>query len=57
MNAPTQLHLMVLVDAVEHMANLLAQSDVVLSEIDERKINIAIEAARETRENGEQNYC
>ena len=57
MNVPTKLHLLILVDAVEHMANLLAQSDVVLSEDDERQINAALHAALETRENGKQNYC
>jgi hypothetical protein len=57
MNAPTQLHLMILVDAVEHMATLLAQSDVMLSELDERQIIVALQAARETREtHGEKEY-
>jgi F0F1-type ATP synthase epsilon subunit len=56
MKAPTQLHLLILVEAVEHMANLLAQSDVVLSELDERQINVALEAARETRETQKNEY-
>ena len=51
MKAPTMMHVIVMVEAIEMMTRKLAQSDVVLSEPEERLMTAAVEAVRETKEN------